>query len=75
MRFSRVLLLGAALHLGLNAPLHGQFPDGAIRMIQVSGKPTRVLTLGLDARTEGAPILFLHAGGGVTLTARRYGTG
>jgi pimeloyl-ACP methyl ester carboxylesterase len=46
-----------------------QFPDGAVRMIQVSGKPTRVLTLGLDGRTEGAPILFLHADGGVTLEA------
>jgi pimeloyl-ACP methyl ester carboxylesterase len=36
-------------------------------MIEVSGQPTRVLTLGLEKRTDGEPILFLHAGGGVTL--------
>ena len=38
-------------------------------MVQVSGQATRVLTLGLEKRAEGSPILFLHAGGGVTLEA------
>lgn len=42
-------------------------PDGAVRVIEVSGQPTRVLTLGLDERVAGSPVLFLHAGGGVTL--------
>jgi pimeloyl-ACP methyl ester carboxylesterase len=67
MRAFRTLLLGTALSFATVAPLHGQFPEGAVRMIEVSGQPTRVLTLGLDGRVAGSPVLFLHAGGGVTL--------
>lgn len=67
MRPSRTLPLVTAFLCAPAAPLHGQLPEGAVRMIDVAGQPTRVLTLGLGERVAGSPVLFLHAGGGVTL--------
>ena len=38
-------------------------------MVDVMGTPARVLTLGLDEREEGQPVLFLHGGAGSPLEA------
>ncbi len=46
-----------------------QLPSGSTRMVDVMGSPTRVLTLGLDDREDGQPVLFLHSGGGSPLEA------
>ncbi len=42
---------------------------GPTRVVEVLGSPTKVLTVGLEARAPGEPVLFLMAGGGTTVEA------
>ena len=44
-----------------------QIPDGSTRVVEVLGSPTRVMTLGLEDRGRGEPVLFLMAGGGAPI--------
>ena len=62
-----ILASAAAILLPLGAA--AQFPSGSTRMVDVMGSPTRVLTIGLNDREEGQPVLFLHSGAGSPLEA------
>ena len=42
---------------------------GFTRVVDVSGSSTKVLTVGLEGRAPGEPVLFLMAGGGATTEA------
>ena len=64
MRFSVLAWATAAL---IPAAAGAQLPDGSTRMINVRDSATRVLTLALENREEGQPVLFLHAGAGAAL--------
>lgn len=46
-----------------------QLPAESTRMIDVMGTPARVLTMRLDERQTGQPVLFLHGGAGSPLEA------
>lgn len=46
-----------------------QVPEDATRTVDVFGNPTRVLTLGLEEREPGEPVLVLQAGAGSPLEA------
>ncbi|MCH7565186.1 MAG: alpha/beta fold hydrolase [Gemmatimonadetes bacterium] len=59
------MLLGTAV--ALCGPVAAQLPDGATRLVDVFGTPTRVLTLGLENRNSGDPVIFLQSGAGTAL--------
>lgn len=59
---SRSVLL--AIWLSQVTPLSAQVPEEAVRVVDVNGQPTRVLTLGLEERRPGQPVLFLQGGQG-----------
>ncbi len=44
-----------------------QIPDGSTRVVDVLGSPAKVMTLGLEDRRRGEPVLFLMAGGGAPI--------
>ncbi|MCG8462734.1 MAG: hypothetical protein MI919_41140, partial [Holophagales bacterium] len=44
-----------------------ELPASSTRKVEVMGTPVRVLTLGLEERGEGQPVLFLHGGAGSSL--------
>lgn len=60
-----IVLLGTAV--ALCGPVAAQLPDGATRLVDVFGTPTRVLTLGLENRISGEPVIFLQSGAGTAL--------
>lgn len=62
-------VLGILLSFPLAGPLGGQIPEGSIRTVDVFGRPTRVMLLGLEEREPGEPVLLLQAGAGSPLEA------
>ena len=47
--------------------VQAQFPEDSTRSVDVFGTPTRVLTLGLEHRIPGEPVILLQAGAGTAL--------
>ncbi|HSM17351.1 MAG TPA: alpha/beta fold hydrolase [Gemmatimonadales bacterium] len=45
-------------------PAAGQATEPAFRMVEAKGQPTRVLTLGLERRSPGQPVVILQSGFG-----------
>lgn len=65
-RLLGMLLLGVLLPA---PPAAAQLPDGASRMVDVEGSATRVMTLGLETRADGDPVLIIFSGAGTPLEA------
>ena len=64
IRFSVLAWAAATL---IPAAAEAQIPDGSTRAADVWGSSTRVMTLGLEDRVPGEPVLFLMAGGGAPI--------
>lgn len=58
-----IIPLTGVLLLLLAGPLSAQFPADSTRTVDVLGTPTRVLTIGLEQRAPGAPVIVLETGG------------
>ena len=56
-----------AFALALPGEAAAQFPQDSTRVADVFGTPTRVLTLGLEHRGSGEPVLVLQSGAGTAL--------
>ena len=57
------------LTIAVASPCHveAQFPEDSTRVVDVLGTPTRVLTLGLEHRSSGEPVILLQSGAGTGL--------
>jgi len=64
MRLSPTRLILPSVALVMFAgPVSAQFPIDSIRTVDVLGTPTRILTIGLEQRAPGAPVIVLETGG------------
>jgi pimeloyl-ACP methyl ester carboxylesterase len=65
--------LSVVLVAAVASPEEGeaQLLEDSTRMVDVFGTPTRVLTLGLDEREPGQPVILLQAGAGTALEGWR----
>ena len=64
MTDSGLAFVGFLLAAGMSGCGGPEIPEGSTRIVDVLGSPTRVITLGLEARSPGEPVLVLFAGGG-----------
>lgn len=60
-----IVLLTTAV--ALPGHLEAQFPEDSTESVDVFGSPTRVLTLGLERRSPGEPVILLQSGAGTAL--------
>ena len=60
----RVLAVSLTLATVSHSPVQAQLPSGSTQMVEVLGSATRVMTLGLQERESGEPVLVLQAGAG-----------
>ncbi len=60
-----IVLLATAI--ALPGHVAAQLAEGSTRLVDVFGTPTRILTLGLEHRSPGEPVILLQSGAGTAL--------
>ena len=63
----QVMCTSLALAIAVPECAEAQGAEDATHMVEVFGTPTRVLTLGLEDREPGEPVILLQAGAGAAL--------